>query len=448
MRVAALEKEAEAEDSMNAKLFMIAENAAAKDGDTEKKKDDDAGGLAIMRVKFIGNVNVTIEKLNKAMTDAEDDLQSTEQTIEREFTDDVLENLQTALDATKDKKANWLRVVENCIKKCNRTITEMNKCTSHDELKEMKKIIDHDVGSIGKGVGKEFTLSKAALIRAVNNAKRKNNIKAGAKAATGAKPAESLPPLVEVSKALWLKMHGKLTNGSVFEAKAGIKASKVTSENYPGSTITSIAKVKKACRDLAGHLKTNNTGVVPVQDLPLQRKLLKTLKDAFDANLFATVSLPANADWAAKVFGFHIEASNTGHCAVSTPHMGLMRNTLLFSGEQIVIGIPVNPEGGKMLIKELRKTIYTSTVDALEALVMNGGYIHFVKAGELLVTPSGYIQAIICTEDCVGIGWSCTSDENDRNRVISVLGTLLEQFPETGNPSTGYSQFYDYLRTL
>ena len=45
-----------------------------------------------------------------------------------------------------------------------------------------------------------------------------------------------------------------------------------------------------------------------------------------------------------------------------------------------------------------------------------------------------------------GLRWTVGGDEADKSRVRFGIHELLESFPEMGNSSLGYKQFYDWIK--
>ena len=133
--------------------------------------------------------------------------------------------------------------------------------------------------------------------------------------------------------------------------------------------------------------------------------------------------------------------------ATVTP-FGCMQNRWLFKGRELLIGLPLvqNPP---VTIKELRKRMMTMTVDAMKQAILEfGGYAIDHGPEDLVVLPSGFLTLVVATEDCMGLYWSCSSDENDTTRVVQTLTMLISEFPECANPSTGNLQFKEWLETL
>ena len=125
--------------------------------------------------------------------------------------------------------------------------------------------------------------------------------------------------------------------------------------------------------------------------------------------------------------------------------MCCMEARLVLSGDAWVVGVPVH---GDTDLKTLRKKLTTSTVDVLIPLVKNGGWAVELKQEELLVVPTSFIVVTVFKAKTFGLRWSLASDVNDTHRVISMLDKVTASYTEVNNPSTGYNQFLQYLKSI
>ena len=171
------------------------------------------------------------------------------------------------------------------------------------------------------------------------------------------------------------------------------------------------------------------------------------MKKAFDPILFSKLALP-DAEWTSKVYQPTFMGYNQGFTMAVLNPFGCMQTRLLFSGSEILIGVPLSQNPPKT-IKATRKEMASLAVDQLvEYVNRHDGFAIKHGTDEAVALPSGFLTLTVATEPILGLFWNCSSDEADTRRVISSLTCLMDEFPEAANPSAGHIQFRDWLNTL
>ena len=196
------------------------------------------------------------------------------------------------------------------------------------------------------------------------------------------------------------------------------------------------------------HLKTNKTGSIPILDAPFHKKILKELKGVYEPTLFAQKPLPSNVDWAEKIYTVNFVGAVKGSVNVNFAHLCGMEARFLLEGEMIVAGVPLTTDVGRCDFKDLRRQIWNATIDDLDGLIKNGGWLCKQSAGDLVVCPSGFLIIMIPVETCFGLRWAMSSDNMDTERCKLYLNEVIAKFPEISNPSTGYGQWLKWLSTM
>ena len=434
-------RDLDAEDLSRAAL-LVAGGAGAKDDSADSSSSK---SVALLRVGMQGSLQMQKAKLEEAMTVASEKFQAMEKQINDDFSGDMLANLSTAKGDTEKIFDALARAARTAVEKLQKVEIALGKAVSVSELNVCKTNADTESKSFFKHGLTPFNRSFAGLRKAVDLLRRKLSM---SHKASGVSVKEPPPPAHAVSVALIAGGELNKTSSS-FEAKCGVRAAIVPPQTGtdPAAAIERLAKSKKAFREMAAHLKSNRHGITPVADQTFQKKLEKELKAGFDGCLFAKMTLP-DEDWAKRIYCMtfmgHVKEFTM---ATITPY-GCMQNRLLFKGRELLIGLPLvqNPP---CTIKDLRKRMMMMTVDAMkQAVVELGGYAIDHGPEDIVVLPSGYLTLVVAVEDCMGLYWSCSSDENDTTRVVQTLTMLVNEFPECANPSTGNLQFKEWLQTL
>jgi hypothetical protein len=191
----------------------------------------------------------------------------------------------------------------------------------------------------------------------------------------------------------------------------------------------------------------NSYGNILITDAPFIKKINKTLKSNYDGNLFSTLPLP-ESDWKEKVFTPNFICTAPGFAQCNLPHMALMEARLMIEGEQLILGIPISPDSGRLPLKELRKRIHMATIDSLKPMLEQGGFCIKQTAGEIVVLPTGFLIVQISLSQVWCLRWSLSSDSACTQRTCMFLDEFLASYPEASMPSTGYQQFSAYLKSM
>ena len=259
--------------------------------------------------------------------------------------------------------------------------------------------------------------------------------------------AADLPPIFAAVVPTVLQL-GDTVSRSFYEAKAGMKAARVVMPSCGPATNLNFAKlavVKKVTRDLAKHIKTASYGTAPFDMVAKETKVSKFLRQAFDHQLFTRHPLPTASPWASKIYQVTPFVANTPWFHVGFPSFGCMECRLITEGCMYYIGIAIENVPGET-IKEKRRSIIQGDKDSLLSLVQQHGWCVKLCEGECLVVPTGFLIISLCNTVCYGMRWCCSSDINDRLRNVQQLTSLLAEFGELRQPTTGYQQFLDFLK--
>ena len=235
--------------------------------------------------------------------------------------------------------------------------------------------------------------------------------------------------------------------GSLFEAKGGLKGALVAVKpaTDPTSELLKTPYLKKAYKDIGAHCKAHaiRWGVAKMSEVPKRKKIEKLLHKGFDSMIFTTTILPKNVDWADSIYAMQAIGMEDGFLHTGFTHLCSMEARFLIDGSEIVGGISTEAIPGHT-IKDKRKFLYMSTVDTIKTLITASGWLLKHDNTQVLIIPTGFM-VMMCSSGAVGLRWSMSSDDADLERVKLSLTSLLESFPEMRNPSTGHSQFLDFL---
>jgi hypothetical protein len=237
-----------------------------------------------------------------------------------------------------------------------------------------------------------------------------------------------------------------LTDGSVFEAKAGGRAARVPpfQGKDPVGAVSNLPLCKTAAKAMKTHLATHEWGTIPITESPQVKKVMKKLADAYDPTLFTSLPLPSVQPWASKVYGFEWFGSKAGFYNVSVPPFCAMECRMVFVGAEVVFGIGIDEVPGTST-KDKRSWLHNAAKADLGTLIKDKGWLLQHDGTSLVMIPSGVITVVISTEEVFGLRWSVSSDVQDTARVKRSLSMLLDSFPEMKNASFGYYSFLQYL---
>jgi hypothetical protein len=406
----------EADDLAQAKLGVAKSDI---DGDHEHEKPP--------KFKLTSDHNATVEVVAKLF--AAGNLSAVVNEAKTEFANKMTEAVAQLSDA-EDSVASILR--------------SMAGWQQVEDLSREKREADDVFKGLSKGPCKEYRLCFTQFNKVLKSIDRDKTL-ADAAAANVEQPVV-VPPLYAIMYAL--AAEGNINvSASFFEAKSGLRGALVAplAGTDAIQEIEKFAKTKKAMRDLASHLKSNKTGVLPMTDVPAKRKLLKELRKSFDVSLFSQLVLPQQ-EWTPLVYDPQYFASTVGWVHVGYTHMCCCECRAMLKGDEVIMGFSPESIPG-LTIKDKRKNIYAMTIDDVKRALNRGGFLFAHDSTKIAVLPSGYIY-VTCSSDSRGLRWSFSSDEADTQRVKMDLTLLLQCFPEIGNSSTGYSQLLAWLNSL
>ena len=313
-----------------------------------------------------------------------------------------------------------------------------------EDLCREKTDADHVLKGLSKGPCKKYRLSFTQFNKVLKSIDRDKTL-ADAAAANVEQPLV-VPPFDAIMYAL--AAEGNINvSASFFEAKSGLRGALVAplAGTHAIQVIEKFVNTKKAMRDLASHLKSNQTRVLPITDVPAKRKLLKELRKSFDVSLFSQLVLPQQ-DWTPLVYDPQYFASTVGWVQVGYTHMCCCECRVMLKGDEVIMCFSPESIAG-ITIKDKRKNIFAMTIDDVKRALNRGGFLIAHDSTNIAVLPSGYIY-VTCSSVSRGLRWSFSSDEADTQRVKMDLTLLIQCCPEFGNSSTGYSQLLAWLNFL
>ena len=318
VRERALKDEVDNEDLMRAAVAPTKENVESSS--SGKNKD-----LSLERLKAVGLANVTIARLRSLPDTVEKEYSAVIERAVKVFTsgDSSIEAAKTdLLQVRKECK----QFIDTTIARLLEVVKDLEGCVTCGAVDAKKK----EVGQLWKSVNAKGSALKVMNAKVLQFNKTITKIERGKTLAAPGETASVVvktPPLFSVVKALFGGETG-LTFGpmnSIFEAKGGVKpASLSPSEGSdPVGSVKTLAKAKKALRELAKHLRDHTSGTSPVSDFQFAKKLRKTLDKCFDPNCFTQVALQKEAAWASQVSAYefrghrgHVEVGFNPMCAM------------------------------------------------------------------------------------------------------------------------------------
>ena len=133
------------------------------------------------------------------------------------------------------------------------------------------------------------------------------------------------------------------------------------------------------------------------------------------------------------VFEFQIYMHDEGHNTVDFLPFCLPEVRIMFSGREIVIGIPpevVRGETFKMKIDAL----YCMDFEAIVQMAKkNSGYVCELLANTFTVLPANMITVVITTIGTKGIRWSFVPSESEYPKIAGDMQVKLASFPLVGD---------------
>ena len=299
--------------------------------------------------------------------------------------------------------------------------------------------------SVGKSEAIRVWNSKVRVTQTfVEVQKRRHHAK---KAGTAAGQEDAIPPQLKVLQQIAAKktVDETFNMGSLFEAKAGLRAAVVVPRKDVVADIEKCTFTKSTLKKLKVHLKNNGWGIFAVDDAAKRKRYEKILCDSTDPSLFTKLSLP-NVDWAAKIFRFEFVGMQKLFSMPMFPHFGLMEARLCIQGSETIMGMRTDSCPGEDLNTK-RQWLASVKGEDLEEVLERGGWIVTHDGSEVVVVPSGCVYLIYTTEESIVLRWSMSSDEACLTRTKHQIAGMLSAFKDIALPSTGYGAFSTFINS-
>jgi hypothetical protein len=290
--LATAQRELEAEDLAAAALVV-------KEPEDVDGTSAGESSLALARVKVSGHMQVVKTRVETALQESQEKWEELKNKIAKDFSDGLAQHLNEAQNDLKQALDEASHKANTFVQTLAAAEVSIGKCTSLQEMQTKRKIVDTELKEFQSKQLSKFNRGFAALVRAMNTVKRKSDLAClASKVVVG---PEAPPALFAIGKAL-IGMGVINQSSSSFEAKCGVRAALVAAGGGdPCGLIGSMAKTKKAMKDIRKHLQTNKTASVPVVDPPSTKRITKELKKIFDPCLFSTLALPEE-EWSRKIY--------------------------------------------------------------------------------------------------------------------------------------------------
>ena len=192
---------------------------------------------------------------------------------------------------------------------------------------------------------------------------------------------------------------------SLFEAKAGVRATLVAPKIEFGGQLLAFGPSKKAIKEILVHLKTNPSGVLHMHQEPTKLRKCKTLMfKAFDAMLMQKFPVPLT-EWAQHVHEPVWFGTKSNTVNISIGHMALTEVRFIVQGSMIVAGLPLDKCSGET-IKDKRKNLMMSTIDEIGPLITSHGFCVTLDTTKAIVLPSGFLIMYAPITDSIGLRWT------------------------------------------
>ena len=439
-----LQKQLETEDVTAA--ATIASQTAGDEESGDKKKN-----IGLERVRISGAVKIQIEKCRADLTRMDSELKEVQENVAADPADKQNEYLLSA-------QADILSVFHQAQTEVNNAINSL--IASEKNLVKIENIVAlNGEKAAGDKLMRDLHGSKSTLTKFFKARKdflktmdqQARDGKLAAAAANGTDDAHVQEcPLFTIAKALFGSDDKNYNvTQSFFEAKSGVRVACFgpRKDTDPAGLVSTAAKIKRSLKELDKHLLTNAHGISKIAEPIVQRKIRKDMHVGFDPNLFSQLSVPPSAEWGPSVYEFQVFGLQKNYVSVAYSHMCQMEARLLFSGEEIVMGIPASVLPGGNL-KEKRAQLFQLPMPEVQQLVQQSGWAVWHDNTKLVLIPTGFLVVVAALDKTTGLRWSVSSDEADTNRCKEMLAALLAAFPEMANASTGYSQWRDWLASM
>ena len=255
------------------------------------------------------------------------------------------------------------------------------------------------------------------------------------------------------------EMHAAYTgNGagwsmSFFDPKCGIRLGKqasCTKKKDASSLVDAIRKnqyVKQLSKQCADHLKERGGDSICAvcQDLVKGARVKKLIKSAFDVQITTSLVLP-DESWAKRIFDPEVVQSQSTFNSIWVSGNGTCEVRVYLHGAEILVGIPLRNISGTSL-SEKRAQISAITAAQLKNMVDEcHGWVIKATAEEdcAYLIPSGHM--LLQTSEGAGyIRWGVSCDDQDTQRVSSVVQDIIASYPEYAGPTTTLAQWGAWL---
>ena len=330
-------------------------------------------------------------------------------------------------------------------------------CTTHGGLKAISVQILELTGRVKSS--QEIKVCKDLL----SKSKRSCGVlmmaqkKAAAKTGVPVDKALEVPrnPLSAIIDAV-IEKHprGHNISSSVHEAKLGYKVAIVDGKvDAKGSAyvdqIRKNAYIKKLMKDTRAHAISTGRSVLGAQlfDMAKLKKVCALLKKAFDSNCLTKHVLPEGPAWANRIYTPEAVVEILGHAFTFPGSNGTIQARLQIEGSCNVIGLPLSAVPGESLIEQ-RNYLSQLTCDALSQMMLtkNGFCVTMTHEQDVCyLLPSGFMF-LGSSQESKSLAWGVSGDDVDSSRVMNTLVSVLQSFPEFGNPGQASGAFLEWLR--
>lgn len=427
----------EADDLMSAALIGP---SIGKGGSRPEK----TSGVALDRVKLTGSINMHRQKAAEAKEKASEKRVA----LKKEIQDMIDKDSDVGSSATRlaDDIDNAFKRAKAHIEDTDERLAEMlpeiEAATTDDRIKGLRDEISIAAKRLGGYSVREWNNKERQVRQWIDKGKRDS-------ATATAKPVSSVgaaDPFYTSMIAVKTTFKGSHNTGSLFEAKAGVRASAVMpkADTDPVGAIVALPMTKTARKTISSHLLNGNWCIFPLADEAKVKKYKKILGKAFDAAMFSQLPVPASLEWAQKVFQTQFVGMQQHFAHVGVPHFALMEARVVLEGSETVFGIPIDDCPGDD-IRGKRNWLMQSSSTDVSAVVEKSGWCITHDQTAAVVIPSGCICIIVSEAETTVMRWSMSSDEACTNRAKFTIINLLRSFKELANPSTGYQAFANYL---
>ena len=215
----------------------------------------------------------------------------------------------------------------------------------------------------------------------------------------------------------------------------------------PESGFQSNTLIKKGIKDCQRNLKEtgDNWACTSINEsVPVGKRMLTMMKKSFEPMYLTRLILP-DTDWRGKVYGVRVQIHSKGFSNVMPTHMACAECRMILKGSSVIAGASISDIPGETM-KEKRRALQVMTIDDIEAVLRRpSGWLIAARKGQSIIIPSGAMVMEASNEEVEFVKWAVSGDAHDSTRVKNALTNILAEHKELRAPSTGYSQFLEFL---